>query len=116
MELTIKSKAYGDIIVLIDEEDYIEIVNYTINLKKKQNGFYAYLLKGDWAEALHRYLLRPPNGIEVDHINRNPLDNRRSNLRLGTHAQNSRNKFQKNSPSGFKGVYWAKDKKKWCSR
>lgn len=62
---------------------------------------------------LHRVLMDAPAGIEVDHINRDKLDNRRCNLRLVTHAENSRNLDKRSSnTSGFKGVnlhhgkYW----------
>lgn len=45
-----------------------------------------------------------PEG-EVDHINGNPSDNRISNLRIATHAQNISNSGKrKNNTSGFKGV------------
>lgn len=50
---------------------------------------------------LHNFLMSPPKGLEVDHVNRNKLDNRRENLRLVTHAQNCRNK----RPSQHRGVY-----------
>jgi hypothetical protein len=55
---------------------------------------------------MHRLILGIPNS-EVDHVNGNPLDNRRVNLRLATRAQNSANtRSRKNTTSKYKGVYW----------
>lgn len=43
-------------------------------------------------DRLHRLLLSPiPSGREVDHRNRDKLDNRRANLRVVTHRTNTRN-------------------------
>jgi hypothetical protein len=56
-----------------------------------------------------------PNGV-VDHINRNPYDNRISNLRVGTQQQNTFNcSLSKNNTSGYKGVYLRKDTGKWAA-
>ena len=50
---------------------------------------------------------------EIDHINHDGLDNRRSNLRICSHLQNGRNVLiQRNNKSGFKGVSFYKTKKK----
>jgi len=55
--------------------------------------------------------------MHVDHINGNPLDNRKSNLRICTHAENSNNTGpRKNNTSGYKGVYWAKRNKRWLAQ
>lgn len=50
-----------------------------------------------------------PEGYEVDHIDCNPNNNKRDNLRLVTSSQNSYNlrKTSKNT-SGVKGVHWNK--------
>ena len=52
-------------------------------------------------------------------INGDSLDNRKSNLRICTHAQNSKNlKVRKDNTSGFKGVCFTKERwrgKRWCA-
>jgi hypothetical protein len=70
--------------------------------------------------AMHRIILsrileRPLDEHEfVDHINHNPLDNRRCNLRLATKVENNQNsRKRRDNTSGFKGVYWNKWSKKW---
>ena len=54
------------------------------------------------------------NGL-VDHINTDSLDNRRANLRLATHSQNSCNsrRDKSNTYSRFRGVSFSKRKGKW---
>jgi len=60
---------------------------------------------------MHRHLLGFPSGV-VDHINRNKMDNRKANLRIGTQRDNSRNlSIAKNNTSGATGVYRIKDSK-----
>jgi hypothetical protein len=55
--------------------------------------------------GLHRFLVAPPDDVEVDHIDRNPLDCRRVNLRVASHQENMRNRRKhKNNTSGYAGV------------
>lgn len=64
---------------------------------------------------LHRFILDCPKGYVVDHINRDKLDNRKSNLRIVTNQQNQFNrKLGKNNVSGCIGVHYNKKCKKWC--
>lgn len=52
-----------------------------------------------------------PSGMDVDHINRDKLDNRPDNLRLATTSQNRANiTLQRNNSTGFKGVFLDKGK------
>lgn len=65
---------------------------------------------------LHRYLMNPADNLVIDHINRNPLDNRRDNLRACTQHENIFNKsIQCNNTSGVPGVCWDKTKNRWIA-
>ncbi len=66
---------------------------------------------------MHRLILGPPAGIQVDHRNGNGLDNRRANLRLATDRQNKGNAgLRSNNTSGFKGVTWCRQTNRWKAR
>jgi NAD-dependent oxidoreductase involved in siderophore biosynthesis len=63
---------------------------------------------------LHRLVMGDPEGLEVDHRNNDPLDNRKALLRPATRAENAKNrKANSNNTSGHKGVHWSKRAKKW---
>lgn len=58
-----------------------------------------------------------PDGLDIDHKDRNPSNNRIDNLRLANKSQNNHNKAkQKNNTSGYKGVCWHKCKNRWMAR
>lgn len=55
--------------------------------------------------SLHRLVMGAPDGFDVDHINGDTLDNRKSNLRICSRSQNMANrKTNKNNKTGYKGV------------
>ncbi len=56
---------------------------------------------------------RRATNLVIDHINRNGLDNRRANLRFATIAQNAWNSRMRQNRSGYKGVWFAKDKSRF---
>jgi hypothetical protein len=64
---------------------------------------------------LHRLIMDPPAGMDVDHINGNGLDNRRCNLRIATRSQNRMNERIRpaKATSRFKGVSWNTKSRCW---
>lgn len=63
---------------------------------------------------MHRAINKTPAGKLTDHINRDKLDNRRSNLRNADKSLNSINRpLQSNNKSGYKGIHWFKRISMW---
>lgn len=65
---------------------------------------------------IHRMIMSPPDGMDIDHIDGNPLNNQKYNLRICTRQENLRNtgKYKrKNSSSKYKGVSFHKKANKW---
>lgn len=57
-----------------------------------------------------------PKG-EIDHINRDPSDNRFINLRIASHSDNMHNTTRpRNNTSGVKGVCWDKATRSWMAK
>jgi hypothetical protein len=100
---------------IVDAEDYDWLAQYKWSCQKSKNNFYATRAKGSARISMHREIMKAPEGVQVDHIDRGGLKNRRSNLRLCTHAENVHNsRPMRNATSKYKGVCWHKRKKKWC--
>jgi hypothetical protein len=96
---------------MIDDEDFELVSRYVWHI-----SYYGYAISG--IIFMHRLIL----GLSVwdtsvDHINGNKLDNHKSNLRKCTVAQNIYNsKICSRNKSGYKGVYWNKEKGKWSAQ
>lgn len=110
---------------IVDDEDYEWLSQYKWCATKKPNTYYAQ--RGIYLSGrknpkvrqvkMHRQILNAKTGEDVDHRDRNGLNNTRSNLRICTRTQNlSNQRKKKNCSSLFKGASWNKVKKKWQSR
>lgn len=97
---------------LIDLEDIDKVKQYKWNLNARE-----YVYTDSTNILLHRLIMNCPDDKVVDHINHNKLDNRKSNLRICTQQQNSKNRSicSKNT-SGITGVWWYKPCGKWCAQ
>lgn len=92
-----------------DEEDQpvVDSCAWRVQLDHRSGKPAAVVAGGNGNVILfHRVVARAPDGLLVDHKDRDPLNNCKSNLRLCSQAQNSRNRgIAKHNRSGFKGVY-----------
>ena len=102
---------------VIDTEDIKRVSDYPWSMK---NGYIicksSSLTGVKNAVPLHRFLLDLPYDSSqiVDHINRNPLDCRKSNLRLVTEEQNSMNcSLAANNKTGYRGVSYVESVNKY---
>jgi hypothetical protein len=85
----------------VDDEDYECLSKFQWRL---DNG-YVTLCHSDPRTYLHRHLINTPDGMVTDHIDGNPLNNQKANLRIASDAQNNANRGPtKRNKSGFKGV------------
>jgi hypothetical protein len=65
---------------------------------------------------LHREIFKPRKGKIVDHRDKDPFNNLRSNLRQASYSQNAINRpKRKNTSSKYIGVNWNKNARKWCA-
>lgn len=66
---------------------------------------------------LHQLIIGKKEGYDIDHISRDKLDNRMSNLRHVTHKTNTRNTGMfKHNRSGVKGISWDSARNRWSAK
>lgn len=91
---------------IVDDDDYawLNQWNWTAIHTQRRNGGYA--MRSEYGDTIlmHRLIMNAPEGMEVDHINGNGLDNRRENLRVVTQKVNHANRHGNLSKAGYKGV------------
>ena len=101
-------------IALVDDEDYELLSSYPWAKLSGHSTSYATV-----NISMHRLLMKAKAGELIDHVNGNGLDNRKSNLRRCSAAQNQANRKQKEqlgTSSKYRGVYWYKRDQNWIAR
>lgn len=93
------------LIALIDDQDYSIVAPHTWAPVRSGKLIYAHTCKNGRTISMHRLIMGEPRGLVVDHINHNPLDNRRCNLRICTQRQNTAHQRKLRGKGRFKGVY-----------
>jgi hypothetical protein len=113
-------------IAIVDDADFDFINQWKWSCRSTKRWF-CYAMRQEWLGTnetkrfqhilMHRLILNAPREMEVDHIDGNPLNNQRSNLRLVTPSQNACNVPRRcDNHSGYKGVGWSKIVGKWRAR
>jgi hypothetical protein len=105
--------------ILIDDEHLqrFSLIRWSVGVTSNKIYFSFTKTPTRVAEYMHRIVANPPNGMLVDHINGNTLDNRKMNLRVCTHQQNIMNSAKrKDNSSGYKGVHRDCRSKRWIAR
>lgn len=96
---------------LIDDADFDEVSKYSWCFARYAIG----RVKGK-NQLMHVFLMGKKEGVEIDHINRNKLDNRRENLRYVNRSENMLNTdLRSTNKTGFTGVSFDKFRGKWRS-
>jgi hypothetical protein len=109
---------------LVDPEDYERLAKYKWHANKGNRTYYAMRWipskkPGRYAPLyMHRQVLNYSDAPFIDHINHNGLDNRKTNIRPATRAQNNynRQKYANNSYSKYKGVSFKRKGQKWFAQ
>jgi hypothetical protein len=97
--------------ILVDSESFHDIMKYPWTISKK--GYITGTIS-DRNVCLSHFVMNRSCELHVDHINNNPLDNRKCNLRLVTPKQNAMNTSSRiGSTSEYIGVHFRKDNNKW---
>lgn len=106
-------------IALVDMADAHLVREYRWHRGGTKNGYacaYARTGRGRRKLYLHRLVMGAGDGQTVDHINGDPLDCRKENLRIVTRSQNAANRSKTRNPSGFRGVFYFPKKRKFQAR
>src|SRR3990167_9977404 len=110
--------ANGRGFAIVDAEDYVWLSKH----KWRNKNGYAY--RNIYREngkrsiiSMNNEIMQTPPGMHTDHINRNKLDNRKSNLRICTPSQNSHNaNVRVDNTTGYRGVSLDKKSEKYDAR
>ena len=95
----------GGRLAIVDEEDLLLVSRFRWYRLQNLHTAYACSRCSRRIMYMHRLIVGASPGEEVDHVNRDGLDNRRANLRIVDHSTNMQNqRLPSKNTSGFRGV------------
>ncbi|MGB8422197.1 HNH endonuclease [Paraburkholderia sp.] len=116
MKLINLSKGF---VAMVDDYDFEDLSQFPWHVTAQGYAARTTPRPNQTQEKMHRRIMSLKQGdpLQVDHINGDRLDNRRSNLRICSGTQNMQNqRIHCDNKSGYKGVRWCPwSKKKWMA-
>lgn len=106
-------------IAKVDDDDFEWLSRWKWHMHNRGYAVRNALLNesGPKSIRMHRAIMNAPEGVEVDHIDHDKLNNQKNNLRLCTRAENMGNTLiRKDNTSGYKGVDFYKKYKRWRAK
>lgn len=106
----------------VDVPDYEYLSRFRWSVVRSAHTTYAYRKPARNGRAsrptiyMHREIMGVLQGMQVDHINHDGLDNRRSNLRVCDASQNMANARKPVGTSLYRGVSWDKRSGLWLAQ
>lgn len=105
-------------VAFIDDEDFerVSLLKWQVTTRKHYTPYAKakdFRVIGERWIKMHRFILRPPEGVHIDHIDGNGLNNCKSNLRLCTRSQNLRNRHNSHGTSSYLGVCYTEREQMW---
>ena len=120
-KIDISTKKFPNMHTWVDDADFEWLNQWKWHPKKDASTFYAHrnvMVNGKQTKVqMHREITRATAGELVDHKFGNGLNNQRYNLRVCSQSQNQANRgVPVDNQSGYKGVHWNINSKKWLAR
>lgn len=101
--------------VVVDEADFPAVSQIHWHAHRGNSTWYARATVAGQRVLMHVWLLGAREGLTVDHVNGNGLDNRRQNLRHAARFEQAQNRHGGRGRSLYKGVSWARRQRKWVA-
>lgn len=122
--IDISTKTYPNTFTMVDDADFDWLNQWKWGVARGATMVYASRwrrgsdIPGSNTVRMHRLIMNPGEGKIVDHIDYNPLNNQRSNLRVCTHQENcwNKKKWMRNGFSIYKGVRLDRRKRRYGAK
>lgn len=110
-------------VALVDDEDFDRVMTLKWCVYRGGKDSPRWYAKHDfwnggdqYSELMHRFILGDYSSPDIDHKDKDGLNNQKENLRPATRSQNNANsRLRSDNTSGYKGVSWHAQRGKWAS-